>query len=118
MPTVHLSLPEDTYAQLRRKANELGIQVTDLIKFYIRLGLERGFLSSGPDNSSEALATLSRKIDRLEKEFKIKTVLLEGKYRQVEETINYLIERIEMLEELMSQARVLKIISEGKVEES
>jgi hypothetical protein len=40
MPTVHLSLPEPLYEQLRSIAEDMGIQVTDLIKIYINQGLQ------------------------------------------------------------------------------
>ena len=101
MPTVHLSLPESIYRELKEKAGELGIQVTDLIKLFIRLGLEHGLSRTGVVDA-EAVNALSRKLDRLERDFRVKTTILEGKYRQLEETLNYLVERLEMIEELVS----------------
>jgi len=41
LPTVHLSLPEKIYTELKREAEEYGMQVTDIIKMFIREGLER-----------------------------------------------------------------------------
>ena len=41
MPTVHLSLPEKIYVALKREAEEYGMQVTDIIKMFIREGLEK-----------------------------------------------------------------------------
>ncbi len=108
MPTVHLSLPEQTYKELRERASQLGIQVTDLIKLYIRMGLERGFASRSSEDS-EAIAAVSRKVDRLERDLKIKLTLIEGKYRQLEEALNYLIERVEMLEEAVAEVRASRV---------
>ena len=102
MPTVHLSLPEQTYRELKERAGELGIQITDLVKLYIKMGLEKGFTSRGGDEAFQAVATLSRKVDRLERDYRVKFTLLEGKYRQIEEALNYIIERVELLEEAIA----------------
>ncbi len=40
MPTVHLSLPEKVYRELKRYADYMGVQITDLIKFMINNGLD------------------------------------------------------------------------------
>ncbi len=39
IPTVHLSLPDKLYEELRQLASSMGIQVTDLIKIFIKQGL-------------------------------------------------------------------------------
>lgn len=106
MPTVHLALPESMYNELRERANEMGIQVTDLIKLYIRMGLGRGFSSGG---EAEAINELSKRLDRVEKEHKLKSMMMEGKLRQIEDTLSYIIERIEMLEEAMVQQRSRRV---------
>lgn len=106
MPTVHLSLPESTYRELKQRAAELGVQVTDVIKFYIKLGLEKGFTPRGDQGETEKmLHALSNKVDRLEREFRRKTVRLEGRYKELEETIYFLIERIDMLEETIAEMK-------------
>ena len=108
MPTVHLSLPEQTYRELKERASQLGIQVTDLIKIYIRMGLERGF-ASREARDDEALAAVSRKVDKLEREVRIKMTMVEGRYRQLEEALNFLIERVEMLEEAIAEVRASRV---------
>ncbi|MCE4604506.1 MAG: hypothetical protein F7B20_06035 [Aeropyrum sp.] len=117
MPTVHLSLPEAVYSDLKKRASELGIQVTDLIKLYIRMGLEKGFISSQSEESTQALMALSKKLDKLEKDVRVKTTILEGKYRHLEEAMNYIIERLEMLEETVMAAKAYSTLKAGGLEE-
>ncbi|MEM0341045.1 MAG: hypothetical protein QXN05_01975 [Acidilobaceae archaeon] len=104
MPTVHLALPEILYNELKKRASDMGIQITDLIKLYIRLGLD-GALSQPPKVEDEVLTSLSLKVDKLEKEFKLKSTMLEGKIREFEETIKFVIERLESLEEAVVTGR-------------
>lgn len=98
MPTVHLSLPDSVYRKLKERAGELGIQVTDLIKIYIKNGLE-GSIFRGRESSTEILA---KRIENVEKELRTKTIMLEGRYREVMEILNYIIERVEQLEEILA----------------
>ncbi|MEB3851027.1 MAG: hypothetical protein LRS49_00395 [Desulfurococcales archaeon] len=100
MPTVHLSLPEKVYRQLKEKAAEMGIQVTDLIKFYITSGL-RGGLPSAEGGEPDVLRELSERLDKLERRVSSQRVVLEGKYKEMEELVRYVIERLEMLEEIV-----------------
>lgn len=104
MPTVHLSLPDNTYRELKKRAGELGIQVTDLIKLYIKLGLDKGFTSSGGEDP-QLIAHISSKLERIERDYKMKMTMLEGKYRQVEEMLAYILERVESLEDLVTSTR-------------
>lgn len=110
MPTVHLALPESIYNELKERANEMGIQVTDLIKLYIRMGLGGGLSRS---EGAEAVNELSKRLEKLEKEQKVKVMLLEGKLRQIEDTLSYIIEQIELLEEAVAHQRSRKIAEES-----
>ncbi len=101
MPTVHLSLPEKVYRQLKERAAEMGIQVTDLIKIYITRGLTGGVASPAVGVSDEAFNKLAEKVERLEKKLASQRILLEGRYKEVEELVRYVLERIEMLEEIV-----------------
>ncbi len=102
MPTVHLSLPEQVYRRLKERAAELGIQVTDLIKIYITQGLNGGI--TGPRGGASD-RVLAERVERLEKELRIKTMMLEGRYKELEEYIRYVLERVEMLEDLVEEVR-------------
>lgn len=106
MPTVHLSLPNSVYTRLKEKAAEMGIQVTDLIKFYIKLGLD-GELHEGRGKDKE-LEALYAKLEELERRLRANTIgviSVRGKLRELEELIAYLNERIDTLEEQIVESR-------------
>ncbi len=111
MPTVHLSLPDSVYRKLRERAGELGIQITDLIKIYIKNGLD-GFHVG--NREPESVGILARKVEKLEKELRAKTILLEGRYRETTEILNYVMERMEQLEDLLAMSRRSNIQTEAK----
>jgi|ECHnycMinimDraft_1075156.scaffolds.fasta_scaffold00027_18 hypothetical protein len=70
MPTIHLSIPESLYIELKRRAEEVGIQITDLVKMYIRDGLQQSIAKEEyivEDSRQEELEYLKAKIEQLEK---------------------------------------------------
>ncbi|RLG83494.1 MAG: hypothetical protein DRO40_04510 [Thermoprotei archaeon] len=67
MPTVHLSLPEGVYRQLRKYAEYLGIQITDLIKVFISRGIDEMREKYGSNKAEELIATLNAVIESIEK---------------------------------------------------
>ena len=107
MPTVHISIPSKMYEELKKKAAEIGIQVTDLIKLYIRQGLQNGLMPisfASPEEmkapiggSGEELKALKRTIQELRREI----INLKGKYHETMEFYKYLNERIDTLEEMV-----------------
>ncbi len=101
MPTVHISLPSKTYEELKQKAGDLGIQVTDLIKIYIRNGLERGFSQK---SCSSEIGVIEEKIRNLEASLKaIRKIAIraEGRFREAMEYYQFLNERIDMIEDMV-----------------
>ncbi|MEL9969468.1 MAG: hypothetical protein QXR57_03915 [Metallosphaera sp.] len=70
MPTIHLSIPEWMYEELKRKAEDMGIQITDLVKFYVKNGIEnRGEDSSRNENTEkleESIAYLEARLAQLD----------------------------------------------------
>lgn len=92
MPTIHLSLPESLYEELKRKAEDLGVQVTDLVKFYIRQGLQ-------------------------EKEAKEKNEKNDNKYEKIEESVAYLEAKVAQLDALVEQLVEKLLEKEGEDEE-
>ena len=99
MPTIHLSLPESLYEELKRKAEDLGVQVTDLVKFYIREGLEKR------ENENE-----NRKDERLEK-LEETVAYLEAKVAQLDMLVEELVQK---LLEKESEDEEVEIISKNE----
>lgn len=68
MPTVHLSLPESVYRELKKYASYLGVQITDLIKMFISRGIEEYREKYGVNNKTEEiLTTINTLLEALEK---------------------------------------------------
>jgi len=69
---VHLSLPEKIYSELKDLASGMGIQVTDLIKMFIKQGLygdlnvSNSLIGKKIENYSEDITYLKGKIFVLE----------------------------------------------------
>lgn len=101
MPTVHLSLPSKTYEELRRKAGELGIQVTDIIKIYIKNGLEKGFSGGSCENELETIETKIKLLEDNVRQLRKMVMKAEGRYKEALEYYQYLNERIDFLEEMI-----------------
>jgi hypothetical protein len=69
VPTIHLSLPEWMYDELKRKAEELGIQMTDLAKMYIKDGVEGNTKQESNEDKGkyeESIAFLEAKVAQLD----------------------------------------------------
>jgi len=78
MPTIHLSVPDRQYEKLRKAAESYGIQVTDLIKIFIKHNIDDALQGRLPSTSGGArVEELEEKISRLERELKEKTEALE-----------------------------------------
>ncbi|MEB3806688.1 MAG: hypothetical protein GSR73_04145 [Desulfurococcales archaeon] len=108
MPTVHISLPSKVYEELKKKAGELGIQVTDLIKLYIRNGLEGGMTSKKLEADIASLETRVKMLEETVKQLRKALLRIEGRNKEALEYYNYLNERIDLLEEMIvpiAQAR-------------
>jgi len=108
LPTVHISLPSKTYEELKKKAGELGIQVTDIIKIYIKNGLEKGFTGRSCENELETIETKIKILEENLRQLRKMVLKAEGRYKEALEYYQYLNERIDFLEEMvvpLSQAR-------------
>ncbi len=67
MPTIHLSVPDRIYQELKEAAEVYGIQVTDLIKVFIRNNVrlaKQGILSTSAFDE-EKIQEIEEKIDKL-----------------------------------------------------
>jgi len=116
LPTVHLSLPNSLYAELKEKAAEYGIQVTDLIKMFVKHGLEVGLVGmSKPRADRGECEEIKRRLEELERQNKLlrgQYYALRGKIREMEEFIEYLIRRIDTLEEQIVGGVDVSIVDE------
>jgi len=90
MPTVHLSLPQKVYAELKEKAAEYGIQVTDLIKIYVKRGLSQGLVESQEVGDEyvtrkefEALAARVEELERQVSKMNINLRIVEGRIHEI-----------------------------------
>ncbi|MBP1357202.1 MAG: hypothetical protein JZD40_01750 [Sulfolobus sp.] len=90
MPTIHLSLPEWLYDELKQKAEELGVQITDLVKFYIKKGLE--LEESVTDESTEKDKVESNKYEE-------EIALLNAKVAQLDTLMLEVLRKLKILEE-------------------
>ncbi|MEB3825420.1 MAG: hypothetical protein LRS47_01980 [Desulfurococcales archaeon] len=111
MPTVHLSIPDKMYKELKDKAASMGIQVTDLIKIYAIQGLKYGF-DSGVDMNF--VSGLKEDIEKINGELKERITKLEGRYYELVELVNYLFKRVDTLQEIV-ESRVA-LVPRDKIE--
>lgn len=88
MPTIHLSLPEWIYDELKRKAEEMGVQITDLVKFFIRRGIEGDFKENVEGEK------LSERVEKLEEE----VAFLSAKVAQMDSILFELMKKVKLLE--------------------
>jgi len=82
LPTIHLSLPEKMYEELRKKAEEYGMQITDLVKMFIKKGLE-----GESEEKLEETERLNERVSNLEENF--------GRIEEDVEYLNIKVARIE-----------------------
>ncbi len=94
MPTIHLSLPEGVYRELRKYADYMGVQITDLVKFMINKGLEELRQRIGKQQEVELEGTLKLILASIEKVEK-KMALMELRLREQEIKFKEYIDNIE-----------------------
>ena len=108
MPTIHLSVPEKVYDELRRKAEGMGISITSLVKIAIKECIINNGMprreAVGSDNE-EAVEALAKKVDSLERMVKLQVMRLKGKQKELEDFLQYVLERLEMIEDMLSSQR-------------
>jgi len=88
MPTIHLSVPETMYRELREVANEFGLQITDMVKIFIKEGIEKRL---------EKKKKLSLSEERIE--------VLEGEIFRLKDTVDELFRKIEELSDKLEEMK-------------
>ena len=112
MPTVHLSLPEPVYQELKEAAAEMGVQVTDLIKFFIREGLEKirkerlEKKRRAQQEATELLLQLMMQLEELKNTVEERLASIEGDLYRLQTTVQSLKKRVSKLEDLVEEIRI------------
>ncbi len=104
MPTVHLSLPDRVYRELKKEAEALGIQVTDLIKIYINAGLNGGHIMGRP-RSSEDIAEVKKVVAELSQALDERFSILESRIYNLRKLLSSINRRVSELEEAVDEIR-------------
>ena len=97
IPTVHISLPEKLYSELKKIASDMGIQLTDLIKMFIKVGLT-GNLVNGQGNNGRAITSV---ISRLESDvayLKGRLYVMDNMLRDIQLRLEEIEKRLEEIE--------------------
>ena len=79
MPTVHISLPSQIYEELKREASEFGLQITDVVKMYIRQGVEKRL------KQRSKTTVIDEKVEILEGELSVIKELIDELFRRLDE---------------------------------
>jgi len=102
IPTVHLSLPERVYGELKDLASGMGIQITDLIKMFIKQGLH------GDLRASEGL--VNERIKNYDEEI----TYLKGKVYVLESLLNDLLTKSDEIERRLNELESPEIMLRSK----
>ena len=109
MLTVHLSLPEGVYSELKEYASEMGIQITDLIKMMIREGLEKYRRERAErkrrqqEEVTQALLQVLHELEELRREFQEYRAYVEGELYRLNSSIHGLKRRVSKLEDTVEE---------------
>ena len=109
MPTIHLSLPEQVYNELREYADEMGMQVTSLVKMLIRDGLEKlrkereERRRRQSEEATKVLLQVLNEIEQLRREFQEYKVYVEGELFRINTSLQGLKKRVSRLEDTVEE---------------
>ena len=123
MPTIHLSVPERMYRELKREAEKLGIQVTDLVKMFIKQSLDqirRNELREEEQYNATKLDQILKLIEQLRNDMEARFAYLEGRIYQLNEVVKHVTRRIEELESGVSEGEEImepEIIPPGTIKQ-
>lgn len=123
MPTIHLSVPERMYRELKREAEKLGIQITDLVKMFIKQSLDqirRNELREEEQYNTTKLDQILKLIEQLRNDMEARFAYLEGRIYQLNEVVKHVTRRIEELESGVSEGEEImepEIIPPGTIKQ-
>jgi len=112
VPTVHLSLPDEVHQELKKAADEIGVRMTDLIKIFIREGLEKirkerlERKRRAQQEATELLLQLMSQLEELKNAVEERLVSIEGDLYRLQVTVQSLKKRVSKLEDLVEEMRI------------
>ncbi|MET1128556.1 MAG: hypothetical protein ABWW70_04495 [Thermoproteota archaeon] len=110
MPTVHLSLPESIYNELKQYAQETGTSITDLIKFMIVEGLEKirkermeRARRMKEEQLTEKLIQILSELEDLKRRLDEQQAFVEGELYRINHSVQSLRRRVSKLEDMVEE---------------
>lgn len=114
MPTVHISIPDKLYQELREVSQNYDIQITDLIKILIKNYLpliRQGYLSLPDASLNENYQKIQTRVESLEKRINELDTLTRSFIRASSLMLQKLEEKIDHLEEELYDLKIERGIS-------
>lgn len=114
MPTIHISVPDKLYQELKEVSDTYDIQITDLIKILIKNYLplaKQGYLNMPDPKANEGYQQLQSKIEALEKKVNELDTLTRSFIRASSLMLQKLEEKIDKLEDELYDLKVERKVS-------
>ena len=112
MPTVHLSLPEALYQELKEIAEETGMSMTNVIRMLIKEGLERRRMEAPPrrsrressdEKAAEMLVQVMQHLEQLQRQLEEYQAYVEGELYRINQSLKGLKRRVSKLEDTVEE---------------
>ena len=114
MPTIHLSLPESIYNELKEYAAEMGVNITDLVRMMIREGLEKyrrekmERMRRREEKLTQMMIQIMESIEQLRRELQEFRTYTEGELYRLNSVVSRLKKRVDKLEDEV-EARLIHV---------
>ncbi|ABM80516.1 ribbon-helix-helix domain-containing protein [Hyperthermus butylicus] len=114
MPTIHLSLPESVYNELKEYADEMGMQITSLVKMLIREGLEKlrreraERMRKQEEKMTQVMLQILNELEQLRRELQEFRTYTEGELYRLNSVVSKLRKRVDKLEDEV-EARLIHV---------
>jgi uncharacterized protein (UPF0305 family) len=114
VPTIHLSLPESLYNELKEYAAEMGVNITDLVRMMIREGLEKyrrekmERMRRKEEKLTQMMLQVMESIEQLRKELQEFRTYTEGELYRLNSVVSKLKKRVDKIEDEV-EARLIHV---------
>ena len=114
MPTLHLSLPESIYNELKEYASEMGVSITDLVRMMVREGLEKlrreraERVRRREEQLTQMMIQIMESIEQLRKELQEFRTYTEGELYRLNSVVSKLKKRVDRIEDEV-EARLIHV---------